>query len=168
MKIKEFWWVVVVIVIVVSLLIKTTNASAEEAKDCVELVKPGNSIYLHMKCDGSAHIYWATYNIQYNHGSIKTKEGTHTNRYMDPFNRPLKMDEFGNVTPDYLRWLSKLNYTHLTKKGEKLVLLDQSGLNTTSRTEKSGDYYLYIWANDDAHGRYIYWCKKNGVSLSWR
>lgn len=168
MTARKLSWLLIMVVALFTIVITSMNVNADEAKDCVEIIKSGNSIYAYMKCDGSAHIYWATYNIEYNHGSIKTNEGSHSNRYMDPKNRPFQYDDKGDITPDYLRWISKLNYTHLTKKGEKLVFLDQSGLNNASKTEKSGKYFVYIWANDQAHGRYIYWCNINGVNLSWR
>ena len=141
--------------------------AGQEHNHCLERVNNNNrQVYLIMNCAGeSAHIYWATYDITYNHGSIKTNEGTHSSYFMRPENRPAKTDANGNLTPEWLRWLSQLNYTHMTMKGEKLVLLSSSGVNNVSRTEKSGRYYYYIWKDDARHDKYVQWCLKNGVKL---
>ena len=140
--------------------------AGQEHSHCLERFSDDGKIYIMMTCEGeSAHIYWATYDIAYNHGSIKTNEGTHSGHYMNPKNRPAKYDDNG-VTPEFLKWLSKLNYAHLTMKGEKLILFTNRGVNNTSRTEKSGQYYYYIWRDDATHDRYVKWCKNHGVKLS--
>ena len=137
---------------------------AGDFTDDLELIKNSNGHYVRMKHDGSAHVYWATYDISFNHGSIKVK-GTHGDLFMRPENRPAKHDDKGNLTKEWLIWLSKLNYTHMTEKGEKLWLLSNSGLDKV-HTEKSGKYYIYVWSSDEVHDRYVAWCKKNGIELN--
>lgn len=140
--------------------------AGQKHSHCLERFRDSRQIYLMMTCEGeSAHVYWATYDVSYNHGSIKTNEGTHSSYFMRPENRPTKTDANGNLTDEWLRWLSQLNYTHMTMEGEKLVLLTNSGVNNTSRTEKSGKHYYYIWKDDATHDRYVKWCINSGVKL---
>jgi len=162
MTTRKFAWSMVILAILMSLVISKL-ANAGDVSECIERVKTNNGIYLVVNCDTSAHIYWASYDIAYNYGSIKGT-GTHSDRYMDVKNRPPKTDQDGNLTPNFLRWLSKLNYTHLTEKGETITLLNNSGLDKV-RTEKSGKFYYYVWKNDGLHLAYLMWCEVNGVSI---
>ena len=119
--------------------------------------------YLKMECDGSAHVYFAIYDVAFNYGSVISSENTHTAKYVVDM-RPKRADDEGNLTPEFLRWMSKLKYRHLTKKGEKLYLLSRSGMDKTTRTEKSGKYYVYFWKNDAAHTKYVKWCLENNIN----
>lgn len=132
-------------------------------KDCVALQRYSHASYLELKEDCSAHVYWATYDITYNHGSIKTHEGTHNGDYIRPENRPPRADADGNLTPEWLKWLATLKYTHLEGKGDKLILMTNQGLDKISRTHKEGKWYYYIWSSDEKHDLFVNWCEKNGI-----
>jgi hypothetical protein len=153
------------IITLLAVLLSTTLCFAGHKMSdggCLELIKGGRQIYLELQCHESVHVYWATYDISYNHGSIKTNEGTHSTYLMDISNRPTKNDENGYLTDAWLTWLSKMNHTHLTSSGEKIVLLSSSGLDRV-RTEKNGKYYIYVWKNDAKYNQFVKWCREHGL-----
>lgn len=153
------------IILLVCLLFLATTVNAESIKDVIGFHKnTAAGTYLEMKKDGSAHVYWAKYDVTFNYGSVKSKESTHDTDYMTT-HRPKKTDDDGNLTPEFLKWLASLKYKHLTDKGERLYLLTRAGLDSTALTEKSGKYYFYVWSSDESHDRFVAWCKKNGVQL---
>ena len=153
------------IITLLAVLLSTTlcfSGQTVSTGGCLELIKSGSKIYVELQCDESVHVYWATYDICYNYGSIKTKEGTHSTYFMAKSNRPVQKDADGYFTDAWLTWLSKMNYTHLTKKGERIVLLTNHGLDTV-RKQKGGKYFIHVWSSDEKHNQYIYWCHKHGL-----
>lgn len=160
---KTLW--VVLVIIAGILCVMADLAHAGSINDVVGLKRNTSSgSYLYMKKDGSAHVYYAIYDVAFNYGSVKSRENTHTYDHIKT-NRPKKADEEGNLTPEWLKWLATLEYKHLTEKGERLYLLSKSGLDSTSLTEKSGKYYFYVWRSDERHDLFVNWCKNNNVKL---
>lgn len=154
---------IITILSIVGIIFQVRSCYAGDIKDVIGFHRSQRHSYLYMKQDGSAHVYWATYDISFNHGSIKVK-GTHSTDYI--VNRPPKKDADGNLTPEFLKWLATLNYTHMTDEGEKLTLWSSSGTDSTARTQKSGKYYFYVWSSDAKYDQYVQWCLKNGIQLS--
>jgi len=153
---------IIAILSITGIIFEVRSCYAGDIKDVIGLHRSQRHSYLYMKQAGSAHVYWATYDISFNYGSIKVK-GTHSTDYI--VNRPPKKDNEGNLTPEFLKWLATLNYTHMTNKGEKLTLWSNAGTDSTVRTHKSGKYYFHVWASDARHAQYVQWCLKNGVKL---
>ena len=155
---------IIAVVFAALLCLNVFTADAADIHKDAEYIKGSNGHYIKMKHDGSVHVYYAIYDVAFNYGSVKSRENTHTYDYIVT-NRPKKADENGKITPEWLKWLATLEYKHLTEKGERLYLLSKSGLDSTSLTQKSGKYYVYVWKDDARHDKYVAWCKKNNVKL---
>lgn len=128
---------------------------------CLDFSRGGGYTYFKLKCDEPVHVYYATYNVTLSH--TRKIPGTHADEYM--INRPpQKIERDGKKTwnPEWLKWLSKLEYKHLTNKGDKLYLFTPSGTDSVY-TSKQGRWYYFICPSDEWHNAYLKWLSENNI-----
>jgi len=133
--------------------------------ECVGIAKNGARTYLYLKDKScSIHVFWANYAITLDY--TRKMRGTHSDEYMTTMKPPkfVKNEQGQNMwNPEYLKWLSKLNYTHMT--GDVTVTLgDNSGTDSVYKT-KQGKYFFQAFS-DNHYDAYLRWCNDHGVRIA--